>query len=87
MVRLVEGIGLLKSLRLVYANERQLNTIDMVDKLRDLRIGVDAGYWIRRILTQIPREPCVVAMSGLPLGFEREVEKELRYFKYETQLA
>ena len=65
----------------VFANEHSLISHESLSHLNDLRIGVDAACWLRRILYQSAKEPCVMAMGGLPLSFERALEQELQLFK------
>jgi hypothetical protein len=52
-----------------------------VSLLKDQKIGIDANYWLRKIL---PKEPTVVAIGGFPLGLRTAIEKELENFKYVT---
>lgn len=50
-----------------------------LDKLRGVRIGVDAVFWLRSI--QALKDPFADALGGIPPGIFGFVDKELEHFK------
>jgi len=50
-----------------------------LDKLKQVRIGVDAVFWLRSI--QALKDPFADALGGIPPGIFGFVDKELESFK------
>ncbi|KAH8553718.1 hypothetical protein BGW37DRAFT_486860 [Umbelopsis sp. PMI_123] len=62
----------------IFLAERRLIQTSAVTLLKDQKIGIDANYWLRKVL---PKEPTVVAIGGFPSGIRTAIEKELENFK------
>jgi len=59
--------------------EQSLVHTGKLDKLRNVRIGVDAVFWLRSI--QALKDPFADALGGIPPGIFGFVDKELEMFK------
>ncbi|CAM0140437.1 unnamed protein product [Umbelopsis sp. WA50703] len=62
----------------IFLAERRLIQTSAVTLLKDQKVGIDASYWLRKIL---PKETTVVALGGFPLGLRTAIERELANFK------
>ncbi|CAO3688983.1 unnamed protein product [Umbelopsis ramanniana] len=62
----------------IFLAERRLIQTSAVTLLKDQKIGINANYWLRKVL---PKEPTVVAIGGFPSGIRTAIEKELENFK------
>lgn len=62
-----------------HLSEQNLVHTGKLDKLRNVRIGVDAVFWLRSI--QALKDPFADALGGIPPGIFGFVDKELEAFK------
>jgi len=62
-----------------HLNDQNLISQGKLDSLRNLRVGVDAVFWLRSI--QALKDPFADALGGIPPGIFGFVDKELDYFK------
>ncbi|KAG0166946.1 hypothetical protein DFQ30_006536, partial [Apophysomyces sp. BC1015] len=62
----------------VFTAERRLIQTSAVSQLKDVRLGIEGNYWLRKVLA---KEPVVVAMGGTPLNLRQSIEREIMAFK------
>ncbi|KAJ1503650.1 hypothetical protein HMI55_003995 [Coelomomyces lativittatus] len=65
----------------ILLNERRAFLTESTKSLVGMRLGIDAAYWIKRVLSNL-REPTLAAFGSChPFGLKDEIEKEIRWFR------
>jgi hypothetical protein len=64
-----------------FAGDQQWTESENVAALRNMRLGVDGAYWLRRLYYSMPKEDSVMAMGGIPLGLKQAILRDLENFR------
>jgi hypothetical protein len=67
---------------LVFADERRQIQTSPLSFLRDCRLGIDAMYWLKRLVQSSVKDATGVAMGGVLNGLRAAIEKDLAAFKH-----
>lgn len=70
-----------KLIFLAFVKEKGLIKIEKISTLQDTRIGFDGFHWLKNI-SDIVKEPLVLAIGGVPFTLQSVVQDELENLKY-----
>ncbi|KAK9768141.1 hypothetical protein K7432_001435, partial [Basidiobolus ranarum] len=65
----------------IFTAERRLLQHSSLILLKNIRLGIDGAYWLRKLLQATVREATPAAMGGAPFGLKAAIERELELFK------
>ncbi|KAK9763372.1 hypothetical protein K7432_010006 [Basidiobolus ranarum] len=65
----------------IFTAERRLLQHSSLVLLKDIRLGIDGTYWLRKLLQSTVREAAPAAMGGVPFGLKAAIERDLELFR------
>jgi len=66
---------------LVYITQRKLISSQPLSLLKDIRLGIDGNFWLKKIISGAASELYLPGIGGTPSGIKAAIEKELEGFK------
>lgn len=64
-----------------YTTQKSLITHQPLSTLKDIRLGIDANVWLKRVISSAASEQYIAGIGGAPSCMRRAIEKELEGFK------
>ncbi|GJJ68247.1 hypothetical protein EMPS_00593 [Entomortierella parvispora] len=64
-----------------YITQRKLISSQPLSLLKDIRLGIDGNFWLRKIISGAASELYLPGIGGTPSGIKAAIEKELEGFK------
>jgi hypothetical protein len=64
-----------------YTTQKSLITHQPLATLKDIRLGIDANGWLKRVISSAASEQYIAGIGGAPSCMRKAIEKELEGFK------